>query len=63
MAEPNALTDGEDRNVKAFDEGMEAWQNGKSKSDCSYEEDTRKHEDWIDGYEVIVLFNDSSELP
>jgi ribosome modulation factor len=63
MAEPNALTDEEYRNVKAFDEGMEAWQNGKSKSDCPYDEDTRKHEEWIDGYEVMVLSDDSSELP
>lgn len=48
------MTDDEYGKVKAFDEGMKAHQEGKKKSDCPYPSGDKRQE-WIDGFEVMVL--------
>jgi len=49
------MTDEEYESVKAFNQGMEAMQNGGKKSDRTYEIYTRKGKEWINGYEVMTL--------
>ena len=48
------MTDDEYDKVKAFDEGMKAQQDGKKKSDCPYPSGDKRQE-WLDGFEVMVL--------
>lgn len=48
-------------NVKAFDKSMKAQQDGEKKADCPYVPETSQHQEWLSGYEVMVLSDESHE--
>jgi ribosome modulation factor len=55
MSDQDTLTDEEYANVKAFNEGMAAQERGEERKDCPYAIGTAERQEWIDGYEVVIL--------
>jgi ribosome modulation factor len=40
----------------AYDEGIDAAEDGKSISDCPYPDGSEAAEEWMDGFEAVGMF-------